>query len=197
MICQLIIKFPGGTEVGTGWFGGPSTLFTAGHCVYNKSLGGRAKSITVWWPLNGLKQIATDWNCTPEWQKTGSEIYDFGFVHLPVKSEDWFSYGDYKDPQFPGKPVHVFGYPNDEKQQQPNPSLIGEVGYLDRADKSQLYYKVDTGGGQSGAPLFIWDSTSSHALSVGIHNYGSDRRAINYATRITADIVSRLNAWWK
>ena len=49
MICALEIESQSGAAfVGTGWFAGPRTVITAGHCVFDPvELGGWAKKITV------------------------------------------------------------------------------------------------------------------------------------------------------
>ncbi|MBW4455277.1 MAG: hypothetical protein KME55_22610 [Nostoc indistinguendum CM1-VF10] len=49
MICSLEIKGSSDSGgIGTGWFIGPKTLVTAGHCVYHSSLGGWAQEITIY-----------------------------------------------------------------------------------------------------------------------------------------------------
>lgn len=195
LLCQLVITFPGGQEVGTGWFGGPGTLFTAGHCVYSHKLGGKARSISVWLPSTKKYVRATAWGSTPEWLSAGSEVADFGFVQIPVRSPSFFRYGDFAADQLRSKQVYIIGYPNDNRQQENGPAIWGQSGYLDAVKPCQLFYKVDTGGGQSGSPVLCWDSTSGFPVAVGIHNYGSETMNTNYATRITAEIVKQLNSW--
>src|SRR5918912_3129628 len=49
MICALRMRGPTGAgAIGTGWFIGPRTVLTAGHCVFsNHFFGGWASSIEV------------------------------------------------------------------------------------------------------------------------------------------------------
>src|SRR4051795_6651195 len=48
LICALEIDAPWGQFVGTGWFAGPRTVITAGHCVFDKKqMGGWADKITL------------------------------------------------------------------------------------------------------------------------------------------------------
>jgi glutamyl endopeptidase len=195
LLCQLVITFPGGQEVGTGWFGGPGTLFTAGHCVYSRKLRGKALSISVWLPSTNKYIWATAWGSTHEWLSAGSEVADFGFVKIPVRSPSFFRYGDFAADQLRSKQIYIIGYPNDNSQQVNGPALWGQAGHLDVVKPRQLFYKVDTGGGQSGSPVFCWDDKSGLPVAVGIHNYGSEAMNTNYATRITAEIVKQLNSW--
>ncbi len=47
-ICQLLMKFPNGNFIGTGWLIGPRTVMTAGHCLYDSRRGGGwAQSIEI------------------------------------------------------------------------------------------------------------------------------------------------------
>ena len=47
-ICQLIITYSNGSRArGTGWFIGPHTVMTAGHCVHSAANGGWAREIEV------------------------------------------------------------------------------------------------------------------------------------------------------
>lgn len=198
LICQLMIQFPEGSEVGTGWYGGYDVLFTAGHCIYSHKLGGFAKAISVWLPGRQQYVAATRWGTTDAWQHSASEVADFGFVRVPVKSKSFFNYGDFQAGDFPRKRFYIFGYPHDDHQQDNGPQMLGQDGVLDKAEANQIFYTMDTGGGQSGAPVFCWnDAGSKHGLpvAVGIHNYSSERRNTNYATRITRPIVDQLIAW--
>ena len=42
---HLSIQFPKGESMGTGFMIGPNAVATAGHCVYNSSMGGWAKKL--------------------------------------------------------------------------------------------------------------------------------------------------------
>src|SRR5688572_18710199 len=46
-ICQLLMKFPKGNYIGTGWLIGPRTVMTAGHCLYVSKAGGWTQNIEV------------------------------------------------------------------------------------------------------------------------------------------------------
>jgi len=199
LICQLTIEFPRGWQVGTGWFGGFDVLFTAGHCIFSHKLGGMARSIKVWVPGKGYVK-ATKWGSTAEWENSGSEVDDFGYLRVPLKTKSFFNYGDFQAGDFPSKQFYVFGYPNEKHpgQQSNGPALWGQEGVLDRAGANQIFYSIDTGEGQSGAPVFCWNDAGADVglpVAVGIHNYGSDRANTNYATRITRSIADQLILW--
>jgi V8-like Glu-specific endopeptidase len=48
MICSLEISGRTGKGIGTGWFVGPKTIITAGHCVYHPNFGGWANEIKIY-----------------------------------------------------------------------------------------------------------------------------------------------------
>jgi glutamyl endopeptidase len=74
--------------VGTGWFVGPKTLLTAGHCVYSDSdFGGWIGSIEVSPGRNDAKfpygtVTATRFSATKAWQDGSDPDYDIGCIHL-------------------------------------------------------------------------------------------------------------------
>ena len=55
MICALRMRGPSGAgAIGTGWFIGPRTVLTPGHCVFSRMFfGGWASTIEVIPGLNG------------------------------------------------------------------------------------------------------------------------------------------------
>lgn len=80
MICSLEIKSPLGTFLGTGWFAGPKTVVTAGHCVYSGQMGGAPISIKIipgrngsdgsYWAPYGSKD-SRKFSATDRWLETG------------------------------------------------------------------------------------------------------------------------------
>jgi glutamyl endopeptidase len=89
MICALEIESQTGAAfVGTGWFAGPRTVITAGHCVFDPiELGGWAKKITVV-PGRNVDQkpfstaTSSSFSTTDKWQEAQEADFDYGVIHL-------------------------------------------------------------------------------------------------------------------
>jgi len=53
---------------------------------------------------------------------------------------------------------------------------------------------VDTTGGQSGSPVFLFDSASNQRYVVAIHTTGN---FINRGVRVTAEVYDKILEWMK
>src|SRR5688572_5793714 len=73
MICALRMRGPSGAgAIGTGWFIGPKTVLTAGHCVYsNQFFGGWASSVEV---IPGLLGAGTGADVRPYGSATSEQL---------------------------------------------------------------------------------------------------------------------------
>lgn len=207
MICSLEIT---GTQkaIGTGWFVGPKTIITAGHCVLDDFiLGGWASEITVYpgrygmafpYPQsNNFRKpiIANRFETVQGWMNGRNPNYDYAVIHLdePVGNETgWFSIAVKSDEELQDALVNVSGYPGDLQNgiyQYLDTNLIQSVTAL------RFFYSLDTYGGQSGAPAYL--KTDDDQLQViGIHTYGvGGSFAFNSATRITPDVFNTIKGW--
>ena len=82
----------GSQWIGTGWFCGPHTLITAGHCVYIKNSGvpgrdGWVRSITVIPGRNAAQQpfgsaVSSNLRTVTGWANSGNQEYDYGAIIL-------------------------------------------------------------------------------------------------------------------
>ena len=92
--------------IGTGWFIGPHTLITAGHCVFLKNSGvpgrdGWVKSIQVMPGRNGASipygsVTSTNFRSVQGWTGSGDENYDYGAIIIPTElgnTVGWFGFG--------------------------------------------------------------------------------------------------------
>jgi V8-like Glu-specific endopeptidase len=213
MICSLeIIGNSGSGGIGTGWFIGPKTLVTAGHCVYHPSLGGWAREITVYPGRYDLDDrvfpypkdasftkpvVSQNFEAVSRWINTLNPDFDYAVIHLdqPVGDETgWFSVAVKDDITLQGSLVNVSGYPGDKdfgKRQYFAASKIGLV------TPTRIFYEADTYAGQSGAPTWILTDSGEHQV-IGIHSYGvGGGFTLNSATRITAEIFNTINQWIK
>jgi len=197
-ICALRITFPSGaTYRGTAFFIGPRALATAGHCVYMKSQGGWARKIEVIPGCNGSKRPfgqvdATMFRSVGGWVNSSLPECDYGCIFLPPNSFGKYNLGSFGVAAFDAstlvaQPAVVSGYPGDK----PFAELWGMAEVIKAVTAKTLVYNIDTVGGQSGCPVYI--KKGGQRYVVGIHNYGAATG--NSATRITAPVYERLNAW--
>lgn len=213
MICALRMRGPNGAgAIGTGWFIGPKTVATAGHCVFsNYFFGGWASSIEV---IPGLLGTGADSDVRPYgsvtsqqfssvdlWTEAENADFDIGCIHLSEPKGDdvgWFALAALSPEELIGYLVNVSGYPADrgagaEQYHSSNRVL--------RVTERRLFYEVDTYGGQSGAPVWVHENEGSPPLAVGIHAYGvggtpSDLGVVaNSAPRIIPEVLTKLTDW--
>ena len=207
MICALAIEGAWGDFVGTGWFVGPSTVITAGHCVFEPNqMGGWAKKIVLRPGADGMEEpfgaiAATRFESTDRWIQNQEEDFDIGVIHLdkPIGAEHgWFSVASFPDADLEGYMVNVSGYPGDKGGREQWWARNRIRGLTPR----RIYYDVDTMGGQSGAPAFIIEKEGAPPKVIGIHAYGTGgskpstiNEEVNSAPRIIPEIVDLIQRW--
>lgn len=206
-ICALEIETPFGSFIGTGWFVGPKTIVTAGHCVFDTTqMGGWAKSITVspgrsgeTKPFGALK--ATRFSSVDRWIESQDPDYDIGCIHLDQAPSDnigWFSVAVMSNADLEHALVNISGYPGDRgdgREQYFHANRILRVG------PRRVFYDVDTFGGQSGSPVWIYEEGSNVPVVVGIHAYGTGGTPADYgilansAPRILPEVLEQISTW--
>jgi glutamyl endopeptidase len=205
MICALSIKGANGTAIGTGWFVGPRTLLTAGHCVFARELGGDgwAQSITIIPGRNGPEDqpygavTATNFSIHKNWGEGHHQDFDIGCIHLtePLgEKTGWFGFASFKPEDLKEKLVNVSGYPADKgfgREQYFHADRVHNV------TARRVFYEVDTFGGQSGSPVWIQADSSSAPVAVAVHAYGvsTSDSPMNSAPRIDDEIFELINHW--
>ncbi len=213
MICALRMRGPSGAgAIGTGWFVGPKTLLTAGHCVFsNHFFGGWAKTIEVIPGLNGNAATSAArpyGSATTErlssvdrWVEKEDPDFDIGCIHLdkPLgETVGWFSVGALPPEQLESFLVNVSGYPGDRGAGAEQ--YHGRNRVLQVTDR-RIFYEVDTYGGQSGAPVWIHEDEGSPPLAVGVHAYGTGGTPAalaltgNSAPRIIPEVLDKIVEW--
>ena len=196
MICQLIITTANGSKSRcTGWFIGPRTVMTAGHCVYSHSNGGWVKEIEVIPGMNGTtkpygSQIGTTFRSVNGWTKNSKVTHDYGCIILPDdtlgRRVGWFGFASLSDSSLKNLLVNNSGYAGDK----PFGTQWFNAGRISKIEARRLHYMLDTFGGQSGSPTWRFRDGKRHAI--GIHAYGG---CPNKSTRITKPVFDNMSKW--
>lgn len=192
--CSLLMTWGSKQYTGTGWLIGPNTVMTAGHNLYDKSMGW-ASSVKVMPGRNGSSlpfgsSMATQLWSVKGWVDYQYEAYDYGCVIIGDKlgqQTGWIGYGVFPDSVLLGQNDNITGYPGDK----PAGTMWYAAGKISSADGLRLYYMLDTFRGESGSPVWMTDYKSSQ-WGVGIHNYGG---CPNKASRITQPVFQNMVYW--
>jgi glutamyl endopeptidase len=198
-IALLRVRFPHGTGRCTGFLVSANLVATAGHCVYYPPAGGRATKVQVI-PGNNVKSepygscLGTTAYSVKGWVNSGQEAYDYGAVKLNCDIGDtvgWFGMR-YQTKSLTGTKVTITGYPGDKK---PDGSMWTASGKITVSLERQLLYKISTGPGQSGSPVYNRGCKTYCALA--IHAYGANRNhpRDNAGTRITLPAFYNFDIW--
>ncbi len=195
-ICQLIITRRDGRQSRcTGWFIGPCTVMTAGHCVYSHSAGGWARRIEVIPGMNGRSrpfgsQVGTSFRSVTGWTRSRSPNYDYGAIILPNSNlgrrVGYFGFASLSSSSLRNLLVNNSGYPGDK----PFGTQWFNAGRITSVTSRRIYYMLDTYGGQSGSPTWRYRNGQRHA--VGIHAYGG---CPNSSTRIVRPVFDNMMRW--
>lgn len=195
-IALLRITFPNGQQVrGTGWFIGPKTLMTSGHCVYSHNAGGWAKKVEVIPAINGNtrpygSQFSYSYCSVKGWTKNRNSDYDYAAIFLPnaqlSKQTGWFGFANYSASTLRSLTVNNSGYPADK----PFGTQHYNAGRITRVNDRKIEYMLDTYGGQSGSP--VWRYINGKRYAVGIHGYGG---CPNKAIRINEGVYNNMLKW--
>jgi glutamyl endopeptidase len=71
------------------------------------------------------------------------------------------------------------------------PQIYTMSGPIDVVKSHNLFYGIDTSGGQSGSGL--WIDKGEKVICCGIHTTGSDK--YNSAVRVTDEVVNQVKLW--
>jgi glutamyl endopeptidase len=189
----------------TAWLISKDTVATAGHCVYQFGWSTNVRfypaynaGVAPFGSCSGRRLFAV-----ARWVQgafdSSSQDFDYGAVKLNCdigKTTGWLGYYATAD-SLAGLPVLLMGYAGDKS---PPKSLWGAAGSIAVSERRVIRYQLDTGGGQSGAPLIEADRGASRAKCfgtcvVGIHTYGDLSGGNNSGTRINQAVADNLTTW--
>lgn len=190
----------GSRWIGTGWFVGPHTLITAGHCVFIKNSGvpgrdGWVRSIVVSPGRDGAtfpygSVTSSNLRSVTGWTVNGSQEYDYGAIILPSdlgSTTGWFGTANYSDATLTASTANISGYPGDK----PAGTQWYHARRITSVNPRKVYYDIDTAGGQSGSAVYVISGGARYA--VAIHAYGG--ASSNSGTRINAEVLNNIVAW--
>jgi V8-like Glu-specific endopeptidase len=189
--------------LGTGWFVGPRTLITAGHCVYvhdhDGNWAGWASAIRVMPGRDTTNTpygvvTSTSFRTVVGWARDRDPNFDYAAIILPVPLGDttgWISTAVREDADLIGAEAWVSGYPGDKT------GILDGTQWWDAesiatVDYRKVYYDIDTMGGQSGSAVCILEDEKP--VAVGIHAYGQALVG-NSATRINPKVFANIASW--
>jgi glutamyl endopeptidase len=161
----------------SGFMISANTVATAGHCVHAGSGGaaGFAKNVRVTPGRNFLKAPYGTCNArelftSNGWANGAGENYDYGAIKLSCtvgNATGWLGYYTQTNPSLVNTLMNVAGYPADKK--------IGTqwraTGAIKVMGVYQLFYYMDTFGGQSGGPVYHYKKGCGYCAAA-IHGYG-------------------------
>lgn len=199
-ICQLeIYSQDDELYIGTGFFIGPRTVATAGHCVYLPEMGGWAKRIVVSPARNGRDRpyssvSTTRFHTVRGWSEKLQREHDYAALTLPegegLPELGALGYAVCSTPTLMGAQLNLAGYPSDKDE---GTTLWWSARRSAAVSEAVVRYDADTAAGQSGAPVWRLDPRTHQRVAVGIHTNGA--RTGNSATRITPSVYRNLKRW--
>jgi glutamyl endopeptidase len=185
--------------IGTGWFIGPRTLATAGHCVFINDPGtprhGWVRSIQVMPGRNGTTLpfgsiTSTEFRSVDGWTKNADQNYDYGAIIIPTElgtTVGWLGFGVWPDNELLASTANIAGYPGDK----PRGTQWFHARQVSSVNPMKVFYDVDTMPGQSGTAVFRLINDGRYAIA--IHAYGG--ATSNSGTRISRVVYDNLLAW--
>lgn len=199
-VCQLVITYEGGLQgFGTGWLLGARTVITAGHCLHDPNTGKKALQVQVVPGRNGASApfgflVASDFRVCEGWPDKNDPALDFGAVFLPENSITprigWFGVGCFPDDELEHLLVNNSGYPYDPRK--PFGTQWFNGGRIQNVEPNFVSYMIDTEGGQSGSPVFFFDTKTKQRQVVAIHTTG---HFPNRGIRVTERVFRHLEQW--
>ena len=197
-IAHLVIsRADGQTGTCTGFFIGPHTVATAGHCVYAHN-GGWATSIQVIpgrdgssAPFGSQTVTTSGLRTVNGWIWYGTPLYDYGAIILPNDTlgnrVGWFGFAAFDDSTILNSVGNLSGYPSDK----PFGTQWWDSKGMLNVDADQVYYLIDMIPGHSGSP--VWRTTNTSRYVFAINTYQTSQ--YNFGKRINQTVFNLMLQW--
>lgn len=133
---------------------------------------------------------------TEGWEKDADENFDYGAIILDESIGDsygYFSLGTYSDEKLRDRLVNISGYPASEY----GDVQMHQANRVKTVTTRKIYYDIDTEGGQSGSPAWVYeDENNDRPVVIGIHAYGAGlASAFNSGVRVTKELIDVVDGW--
>ena len=218
-IVHLRATYPDGkTYVGSGAMVDQFHVLTAGHMIYSYLDGGFARKIVATPKMYGNSKPYGTANMTYErtyttWinynrthpDSTSYTSMDIALITLNRRvgrRTGWMSFGYDNDPSTfsSGTILNTAGYPGTSSGYSGKHMYFsaGPIAGLSSTGSAICYYhsSITTYKGQSGSPLWMYDSSDNSRIIYGVIAGGSTYPySLNFSTRITQGIFNDLQAW--
>lgn len=173
----------------SGWMLGPSTVVTAGHCVYSRSEQKFAYNVTIIPGNNGEDPNSIPFGTCATltskvlspWFNDGDIGYDYGVYELACRVGEVTGNLGFRTTAGTGIGIFeaVVGYPGDKDGE----TMWSGGGFITSSNDLSFYYDNDMMGGQSGGPVWVTDPNCNHcAIAVNANEF--DPPAMNQGARI-------------
>ncbi|MBI4518208.1 MAG: trypsin-like serine protease [Deltaproteobacteria bacterium] len=202
-----LVTFDGGYC--TAWFYGPNVVATAGHCVHTGGGGGSWRTnVKVWPAYNAGSAPYGSYNAkrlysVAGWTNNADERYDYGAIKLFTNvgnTVGWYGIW-WQDSSLTGLPSEILGYPSDKTPAQ---SQWMSADIVRVTQGTQVFYKNDTFGGQSGSAVwqdrpagsaYCADGPCAYAIHAqGLHG-AAPHSNHNHGTRIREAVFNNMINW--
>jgi len=192
----------------TGWFIGPHTVVTAGHCVYNTvdfpNNNHWANRVRVVPAKNGSQEPygfvwATGISSTSGWVFSGLAESDYAVVTLPDDTlgnmVGEYHYGYFSDNYLSNlSVVNTAGYPATTPDNSIATQWLSTADSITNMTPDMLNYYFHATGGQSGSAVWYPGSSGPTAISI-LTQRDCDTAHNNCGVRITKDVALTLRGW--
>ncbi|WP_280737054.1 MULTISPECIES: trypsin-like serine protease [unclassified Enterococcus] len=186
----------GKTYIGSGNMISSTSVLTAGHVVYNKDMGW-AVNVQVFPGVNGSKAPYGTTSgkkllSVKGWTEENSSEYDVGLIRLDKPlgyNTGWFGLSSVVSV---GMGITTTGYPGDKAAQ----TMWTNSGVVQSFTENNVYYELDTVGGQSGSPVYNAKNQviATHAYGANTKNFGTRMNNVIY-NWIQSDINSSIGVY--
>jgi len=162
---------------GTGAMISGNDVLTAGHILWDET-DGFAKTVRVTpaasfgsAPYGSFTATTSALHVPDEYVSSDGDFdYDIGVINLSTDIGDstgTFGVQAVTDSQIDDSSVRTAGYPGDLSGGDAMYEISGTVSYT---SGNNMYYRMDSYGGQSGSP--VWWMVGGEAVIVGVHTFG-------------------------